>query len=422
MQLSGRSHSRNIMDLEYKNRSPSIIFLLFIMFVKASVGVTDTDAEMMNSPPRIGVDDTPILAVQLFDLNFRQQQDFDQLFQTLKSHGFNTVFMRVFQNIEQKAKQSAARSVTGTYFRSPRSPLMRDMLKLACQAAQKNNINLYAWMTTRHCDWIREKHRDWCDKRYNLKTHQEEVYDRLDICNPHFRTFITQLFEDLAHYPIQGILFQDDIVLRHTEGFSEFAKQRYFHDTGRAVSAAEMYRKTRSIKSKVLVTKYGDTFFRWRQWRIAEIMNFLNLITEQCRKVNPNLKFALNCYYETLTAPENARTWFAQDISYAKNSSMHLFSFMAYHRQIAQETNISIAASLKLLGKMTRNACRVLETPSRVLMKIQVRDWQTHHDVDWAEIKEAIRFIRNEGAVGIALVPYRKNLPLKEIQGTTLED
>lgn len=384
------------------------LLLLFLLLV-STLHATDEKKPVLRTCQA----SEPLRAIQLFDLNFPDYQSFDIFFSKLRQNGFNTIIIRVFQNVPEK---SDGKGVTGVFFKSETAPVVRDLLSDACKAAQNNDLRIFAWMTSRHCDWFKRAHPQWCDRHFNLQTRQEEYYGRLDIFNPDFRHSLAQLYRELARYPIDGILFQDDLVLRHTDGFSPFAKLAYYRETYHVVDEKKFYRETVERGSRVFVTKYGNEFLLWRRWKIEKVLDFIEMLQQACHEVNPSLSMAVNFYYETLTSPELAKTWYSQDIEAARKKPIDVFSFMAYHRQIAEEMNLSYQRSLQTLSEMTRTASEFVKDPEKILMKIQVRDWTTSKPIDGDEVIQAMRSISRENAVGIALVPYTGALQLSVIK------
>ena len=71
-------------------------------------------------------------------------------------------------------------------------------------------------MTTRACDWLLEERPDLADLRYDSTLGKTLPTRRLNIFHPVVRRRLTEVFRDLARADIDGVLFQDDLVL--TEG------------------------------------------------------------------------------------------------------------------------------------------------------------------------------------------------------------
>lgn len=340
----------------------------------------------------------PILAVQLFDLPFRSESDFDATFSRLRGDGVTLVIMRCFDE-------------AGVYYPTASAPLIRDLLTPACRAARRQGLQLFAWMTSRSCRWLAVEHPEWCDRRYDPADGRLVRTDRLDIFHPGCRERLIRQFTDLGTCPIDGILFQDDFVMRQTEGFSDAAASAYHAATGRRPSGPEFFTETNKVGNRSFVTRYGPGFFAWRRWKVAQLLRLQGEIMARCRSIRPGLKFALNCFYETLTDPDNGRTWLSQDLSLARTMPFDLFSFMAYHRQIAEEKGIRKTRALRILTDMVATAREVIGDDGRILMKVQTKNWNNGDHLRDAEILAAVRSILDAAIVGIAVAPWRDNVP-----------
>ncbi|MBN2384332.1 hypothetical protein JXQ70_15755 [bacterium] len=381
-----------------------VFLVVFLVLTLPEIAVAQT-----HSTP------TPLVAVQLIDLSWKTEQDFTLLFSDLKAKGVNTVIIRLFQNGGTRDRNGRAQYDSGVYFKSDQAPLLTDLLEPACRAARTVGISLYGWMTTRNCDWYAYVQREWQDERYNLETKTKEFYPRCDIFHPAFRKKISDLFYDLAGYDLDGILLQDDCILRSNEAFSAHARQRYYRETGQDIDAQEFYRETVRIDGKTYVSKYSSRYYAWQDWKIDKLFEFITELALVCKKRRPALKIAMNFYYEILTVPAHARTWYAHDLERARNCPIDLFSFMVYHRQMAAELHKTPTQAIAMLSTMTTTALAEIKDPNRILMKLQVRDWDNGRYIEAQEIKTAFTTINQFPGVGIALVPYNRKVDLDTI-------
>jgi hypothetical protein len=85
---------------------------------------------------------------------------------------------------------------------------------------------------------------------------------------------------------------------------------------------------------------------------------------------------------------------------------LDFYAIMAYHRQIKKELNLSDEETYEKIASMTAKLLRVIDDPSKILMKIQVRDWDTRKQIPSFEINEILRRIDSQSEISLAFVPY----------------
>jgi biofilm PGA synthesis lipoprotein PgaB len=137
---------------------------------------------------------------------------------------------------------------------------------------------------------------------------------------------------------------------------------------------------------------------------------------DSSRKVRPDLRFALNLYYEAVLNPRMALAWYAQDLKVAQGYPFDYFSLMSYHRQIGKELSLSGEEALDVLTAMSRRAVREVGRPERVIMKIQSLDWDTHQLLPGEELDRALEAADPMDGVSLAFVRSRSDPPLDVIR------
>jgi hypothetical protein len=115
------------------------------------------------------------------------------------------------------------------------------------------------------------------------------------------------------------------------------------------------------------------------------VAQVLEKIVQACKAVNPQIKIGMNIHYETPLAPGQARSWYAHDLAALVASGLDYFYLMAYHRQIKSELNLNEAANRLYFQKMAAAALKNIG--SRLVVKLQVRDWQNSELIPIAELK-----------------------------------
>jgi biofilm PGA synthesis lipoprotein PgaB len=217
---------------------------------------------------------------------------------------------------------------------------------------------------------------------------------------------------DLAKYPIDGVLIQDDFVMRHMEGFGTEAKTNYANTFKRTLDAKNMYSDLElQLNGRVKRIVYTDEFWQFQDWKNKR----LNLVAEKLIKAlkdtNPKLEVALNVSYELFYKPKNALSWFAHDEALARK--FNYVAVMAYQDQMMKELRINLNEAGVLITDNTRNAVKVMGSPDRVIMKIQTMDWDNRAELPTREIRYIYQKVESASPnVGIALVPWESRTDL----------
>ena len=199
----------------------------------------------------------PIIGAQISVLTTQDRRERRHFFAQLRSSGFNTIIVRVFQNRSDRfhhfKKVSSSRPQEGVYFNTSLVPVIDNLLPGICQDAHGEGLRVFAWMTTLHANY---DHKPLPKVyHYNLQNHSCQPMAVLDPTADENRKFLTALYRDLAANPIDGIMFQDDLMLRHTEGFHPRKNEKGFYP-----QPASLY-KYAVDKKKIL--GYKPAFWNW---------------------------------------------------------------------------------------------------------------------------------------------------------------
>jgi len=326
----------------------------------------------------------------------------------LKDAGVTTVFVRVFQNRGDRPLFYDGRPTTtavGVYFPSAAAPVVADNLAVVSAACRRLGLSVYAWMTTRACDWLLGERPDLADLRYDSATDKVLPSARLNIFHPVVRQRLTAVFRDLARTDIDGVLFQDDLVLKAGEGFSPEAIAAYLKESGVAISPALLFDRPPGAGAAAIFSAefYRDAFWPWVAWKNRALLDLAQELTAAAREVRPGLRFALNMYYETVLNPRMALAWYAQDLGVARNRPFDYFSVMSYHRQIGRELSYTPDDSIAAVGVISRQAAAAAGNPARVIGKVQALDWETQALIPAGEFDRAL----GAAAPGVSLAFVR---------------
>jgi biofilm PGA synthesis lipoprotein PgaB len=297
------------------------------------------------------------------------------------------------------------------YFSSTEAPVIDDILSRLVASAHDNGLDIFAWMTTRYADYGVEGREDLACKGYDIRTRTLGRCKGLDVFNEEVVERLESLYSDLAEYEIDGILFQDDLVLRHNEGFGESAAALFKKETGFTLEPEALYVRSGTSRG----VDYTPLFWRWASWKNRRLLTVAGRIRSVVREKRPEMKFAVNLMYESVTNPPFALAWLSQDLASAVEIGFDYYSIMAYHRQMQDELNKKPIVIKGFIEKMVEDAVRTVGEPGRVLIKLQTIDWNTGQGLPDSEVVDLIREIRSIKNVSLAVVPYREDFPFHEL-------
>ncbi len=330
----------------------------------------------------------------------------------LKKSGVDTIILRVFHNKGDRRYHFLSKegALTGVYFKTKHAPLIADVLGKILNIAHSEGIRVFAWMTTRYADYGIEDRADLACLGYDLERRALYRCKGLDVFNERALKHLENLYRDLAAYDIDGILFQDDLVLRHNEGFGKSADAFFIRKGATGIIPEDLYIRSEG-STKV---QYTENFWRWVELKNKRLLEVAARLKRVARGENPDLEFAINFMYESVISPTNALAWLSQDLRMARKVGFDYYSIMAYHRQMGKELGKSRGEVFLMIKKMAREAALVVGDPEQVLMKIQTIDWDSGERLSRTELTSLVRGVRGAG-VSIAFVPYRRGLPLAEL-------
>ncbi|MBM4277178.1 MAG: outer membrane protein assembly factor BamD [Deltaproteobacteria bacterium] len=342
----------------------------------------------------------------------------------LKDAGVDTLIFRVFQNKgDRMYKFVKARHEEGVFFKTEHAPIIDDILGKIAEIVHRHGLELFAWMTTRYATYGVEKHTGYRSRIYNFETKKMEIGRGFNLYHPDVLKRLEGLFRDLGRYPIDGILFQDDLILRHNEDFSVEANKAFLKDFGYSPHPDTFYIDPyKSEFGKYYVKGYTDQFWTWAKWKNRYLMDVAKRLVAAARESNPKLQFAVNLYFEAVLNDTNGVAWFSQTLEEALNKGFDYYAVMAYHRQAMKGRGIELKESIDLMAEVSQKAVRSVGDSSRVMMKIWILDWKSNQVVGYElapqkEIEEILGKILEQGEVSLAFVPYTHQFPLHQLKG-----
>ncbi len=347
----------------------------------------------------------PIRAAQVFHSDANNYAEFEREVIRMKHLGVNIMIFRVFGNKGDRIYKFAnPNSDIGVYFKTTHSPVIDDVLGKVTKIAHKHGIKVFAWMTTRHAIYDAEE--DVWDSEYSFSEMDYKTLPKLDLFNDQAVWRLQQLYADLAKYPIDGVLIQDDFVMRHMEGFGTEARVQYLSQYNKLLDAKNMYTEL-ELKDNGRVKRiiYSDEFWQFQGWKNAQLILVADELIKTLKEANPRLEVALNVSYELFHNPKNALAWFAHDKILAKK--FNYVAVMAYQDQMMKELGVSLDEAGDLIKENTDKAIEAMGSPERVIMKIQTIDWDTSKELSLKQIRftyQKVEFVSPD--VGIALAPW----------------
>jgi len=349
----------------------------------------------------------PLRAAQVFYSDASNLKEFEREVKVMKSLGVNVIIFRVFGNKGDRIyKFAKPESRFGVYFKTTYSPVIDDILGQVAKIAHKHKVKLYAWMTTRHATYAADE--DSLDSAYSFSEKDYKTVPKLDLFNEKVVWELQQLYIDLAKYPIDGILIQDDFVMRHMEGFGTEAKVRYLTDFDRDLEAKNMYSDL-ELKPGGGVKRivYTDEFWNFQNWKNMRLIIIADELIKLVKKENPGLKVGLNVGYELFYEPKNALAWYSHDDRLARK--FDYLAVMAYQDQMMKELDIGLDDVGELIIENTEDAISIMGSPGKVIIKVQTLNWDTKKDLPMREVKYVYDKVQDVSSqVGIALVPWEK--------------
>jgi len=359
------------------------------------------------------------ICAQVFYFDVKSIEEVEKKVKELKRTGVDTLILRVFQTKgDRMYKFVTPRYDEGVYFKTEYAPVVEDILGPLTEIAHRNGLEVFAWMTTRYANYGLEGNSEYRCKSYNFETRKVEETKGFNLFHPDVLNRLKGLFRDLGRYPIEGILFQDDLILKHNEDFSADANKAFLKEFGYAPHPDRFYIDPyKSESGKYYVKAYTEDFWSWANWKNRWLMLVAQELMAAARESNSNLKFAINLYYEAVLNQNNGRAWFSQTLSEALEKDFDYYAVMAYHRQAMKERNMEVGKAIDLMAEVAQKAVKLVGDPAKVLMKFQIYDWKSYEVVPQKEVEEVLAGILNHREVSLAFYPYLDQFPLHLLKG-----
>ncbi len=391
----------------------SLLFMCIFFFTTNAFSLTieELEKEIKSLPverisivtsKKKGAELEKLKSVQIFVLP--EKDRWNQLLADFKKNGVDTLIIRVFHNKGDRYHCNLKSDISeGVYFKTRHLPLIEDILSDFVRLSKARGFKVFAWMTTRYASYGRTDL-----TRVRGYSFEKDCYfdtKGINLFDTKNQNFIKSVFRDLASYRIDGILLQDDLFLRHNEGFCEESDLEFQKIYGKKPLPQELYiRNGNQIR-------YTELFYRWRDFKSKKMSELISDLKNAIKEVNPDIKLAVNLTYESITNPKGALLWLSHNLEDLKDVADY-FSIMAYHRQIMDELNLNIKDTREFLARMTERCHEIFKQEiNRVIFKLQIKDWKTNEPINENELYYVTEDCYNMQDFSIAIVPYPPDIP-----------
>ena len=323
--------------------------------------------------------------IQFFDTNISDYIDFNEL----KSDRIDNIIIRTFENRNPPKGllfQNSDYRELGTF-------LKRMVAKRRIAEKIDNSSTLWGWMISRNFNWIQQTH--LYDQRY-IDGKLERI-PKYDLFNEAAVQKIVEIYGELAHHALDGILIQDDLIIKYNEGMSIHGNRWFRRETGIPANLQKMIRK-------------GNYYNReWVKIKKKRVIAVLNRIVDRIKAVNPRITVGMNLYYETPLFIDRGELWYAHNLSELLDSRLDLIYLMSYQNQIQREMNTSEKENRALFKRIVEAAYRL--AGDRLVVKIQLYDW-----------KSGVRISRRRALAYLKLIPRKvKRICFTPVKRTDLK-
>ena len=344
-----------------------------------------------------------INGAQVFVLDEKYKGNIDAFFKEAKEKGINTVFFRVFHNSKDRSHLGfPLKCESGVYYETDHACTVNNLLGDVVKAAHDNNIKLFAWMATRSLSFLKTD--EFMSMSLSPSGVDEKGYGA-NIFKKEVRDTILGLFEDLAKYEIDGILFQDDFIIKYTEGSDKYAAYLFKEETGIEVKSENFFSSVKTYNGKQVFSEYTEKFYTWAEWKSSQLALFFKELKERAKTHNPKIKFAANIYYETPIDEKAGISWYSQNLTALKSAGADYFAVMGYFEQISQEKQYDRVTAAEYIGNIAEMAVKKAGNEKAVIMKLQSKSFKGAGMLSYDDYKLVCRRTKLAGDISYAVVP-----------------
>jgi len=404
---------------KYRKTGACLIFmaLVALSFSAMAPSPSGEKSAARDAFPKLSPPKTPVRALQIMDLDCGSWQEVDARLDEFRAAGVKAIILRVFHNENDGFYRFVKpRYKRGVYFKTRYAPVVADVLGPMCELAHSKGIMVLAWMTTRYANYGMEGDEHLRCMAWSFEKKGPELRRGYSPLLPEAQDRMAAIWSDMAKYPIDGVLIQDDLILKHTEGMNLKARQLYKKATGKDADPDKFYGKVRKEGGRWLVGEYTKDFERWARWKNSQLLLLAERLRRTVQQKRPNRPVGMNLFYETATSPVNALRWYSQDMDATISSDLDFYAFMFYHRQMADELRIPREDAVELIDEALTDLVGKVDHPQRIWVKVQSVDWDTGTRIPHAEMAEVMGVARRHGPLGLVVIPAKRSLNLTSLE------
>ncbi|HXH04093.1 MAG TPA: poly-beta-1,6-N-acetyl-D-glucosamine N-deacetylase PgaB [Candidatus Competibacteraceae bacterium] len=311
-----------------------------------------------------------------------QERNLDQLVERIQRIAPSGVYLQAF------ADPDGDDAADAVYFPNRRLPMRADLFnRVAWQLRTRAGVQVYAWLPVlayrppaaeaERLQWVMTTERGRPERARG---------GRLSPFDPHSRTWIGDLYEDLSKYArIAGVLFHDDAVLSD------------FEDAAPAALAA--YRRQGLGDSLAAIRADPERLARWTQFKIGWLEQFTEELAGRMRRYNPELRTARNLFARILHQPA-AETWLAQSLP----SALRVYDRVALMAMPGLE-NVAPEQALPWLRRTLELARQADPHLEKTVFELQAMDWRTRRPLPTETLLQQLAELHRLGARHLAYYP-----------------
>ena len=129
------------------------------------------------------------------------------------------------------------------------------------------------------------------DVEWDFRTREFRPVDKLDPFDPKVERVLKDLWRSLARAGVDGVLLQDDLMMRQLEGFSDDARKAWKRRTGRALVPEELV--TVTGEGKAARVKYEEPFWDFAAMKRDRLLDLAEALQAAAREIDLASKASL---------------------------------------------------------------------------------------------------------------------------------
>jgi len=228
----------------------------------------------------------------------------------------NTVIIPVFSNTPGRS---------GVYFKASNAPVLADRLQGWIETAHQKGFRMIAAMPIREMRWATRSHPEWRDRQYDSKGGTLQPIEKVDLFNPEVKGMVSQLYRELAQYPIDGI-YIGDLSYGIQEGWTPFAMRLYERSFSESIDPGSIVAgsidRTREGADR---DGRGPQFWHWVGWRSRFLSGFVRDLQTETQARRPDLQWGAALPEMVLTQPLRGLSETSIDLLDLKSSESPLY-------------------------------------------------------------------------------------------------